>query len=110
MQHSLTEKGGDLVVSLQGDVDLDSSPGVRELLLQCVGRGATVFVDLSNVSYIDSSGVASFVEAFQIARRNGTAFGLVLSVVGRSAPEEKRSQVLATSTISVVILIQNAVL
>ncbi|UCE86989.1 MAG: STAS domain-containing protein [Deltaproteobacteria bacterium] len=77
MQHSLTEKGGDLVVSLQGDVDLDSSPAVRELLLRCVGRGATVFVDLSNVSYIDSSGVASFVEAFQIARRNGTAFALV---------------------------------
>ncbi len=77
MQHSLTEERGNLVVSLQGDVDLESSPEAREILLNCVGRGKAVLVDLSAVSYIDSSGVASLVEAFQLAKRNQTDFALV---------------------------------
>jgi anti-sigma B factor antagonist len=34
-------------------------------------------VDLSGVEYIDSSGVASLVEAFQRAKRGGSEFALV---------------------------------
>jgi anti-sigma B factor antagonist len=34
-------------------------------------------VDLSSVTYIDSSGVASLVEALQAAKRNGGRFALV---------------------------------
>jgi anti-sigma B factor antagonist len=33
-------------------------------------------VDLSAVSYIDSSGVANLVEAFQLSRQRGTGFAL----------------------------------
>jgi anti-sigma B factor antagonist len=42
-----------------------------------VGAGRNVLVDLSAVGYIDSSGVASLIEAFQLARRAGTGFALV---------------------------------
>lgn len=65
------------VVALQGEVDLQTSPQVRKELLQCLGEAFHVFVDLAGVTYIDSSGVASLVEAFQLARKNGTRFGLV---------------------------------
>ncbi len=64
------------VVSLGGDIDLKSSPKVRKALLQSLSERRDVLVDLGGVSYIDSSGVASLVEAFQTARKNGTRFAL----------------------------------
>lgn len=76
MEHEVKEEQGKLVVALRGDVDLGSSPAAREVLLACVGKGRDVVVDLSGVAYIDSSGVASLVEAFQSARRKGSRFGL----------------------------------
>ena len=77
MEHSVTEQGGALVACLRGDVDLEHSPKAREVLLDCVKRGRKVLVDLSGVNYIDSSGVASLVEAFQRAKKSGVEFALV---------------------------------
>jgi anti-sigma B factor antagonist len=65
------------VVALSGDIDLETSPRVRKALLDCVGLKRGVLVDMTSVSYIDSSGVASLVEAFQTARKSSTRFGLV---------------------------------
>ncbi len=73
----MREEGGAAVVSLSGEVDLESSPRLRELLLGLVRGGRNVLVELSAVSYIDSSGVASLIEAFQLARRSATSFALV---------------------------------
>ena len=50
---------------------------MRKLLLDCVGRGRDLLVDLSRVTYIDSSGIASLVEALQRADRAGLGLGLV---------------------------------
>ena len=69
MEHSVREEDGVTVASLSGEVDLESSPRARELLLGLVRSGRRVLVDLSAVAYIDSSGVASLIEAFQLARR-----------------------------------------
>lgn len=77
MQHSEREESGALVISLEGDVDLEHSPTAREILLDGVGRGGDVYVDMSGVTYIDSSGVASLVEAFQLARQKKAQFSLV---------------------------------
>ena len=77
MEHAVRDEQGALVVSFRGEVDLEHSPKAREVLLDCVGRGVSVFVDLSEVSYIDSSGVASLVEAFQLAKQKDSAFALV---------------------------------
>jgi anti-sigma B factor antagonist len=77
VDHSIREDRGIIVVALSGDVDLESSPRARTLLLDCVGRKQPVLVDMSRIAYIDSSGVASLVEAFQSARKAGTRFALV---------------------------------
>ncbi len=76
MRHETREEGGALIVTLEGEIDLEQSPAARRVLLDGVGRGRKVLVDLSGVSYIDSSGVASLVEAFQLARGRGTEFAL----------------------------------
>jgi anti-sigma B factor antagonist len=83
MKHEIREEGGAIVVSFEGDVDLQTSPDVRKVLLECVGRGQSVVVDLSGIGYIDSSGVASLVEGFQTARKSG--HNLVLASVSDGA-------------------------
>lgn len=77
MKHEVIKKEGASIVVLKGDVDLESSPAAREVLLKSVEGGGKVLVDLSSVTYIDSSGVASLVEALQAAKRNGGRFALV---------------------------------
>lgn len=77
MSGSVREEKGRLVVSLDGEIDLDRAPEVRKLLLDCTARGQDVLVDLSGVGYIDSSGIASLVEALKSAQTAGRAFGLV---------------------------------
>ena len=65
------------LVALGGDVDLASSPEARQAILAALNGGRGLLVDLSAVSYIDSSGVASLVEGFQTAREKGLPFALV---------------------------------
>lgn len=77
MKHELREEQGALVVAFDGDIDLQSSPEARKALLDAVGQGKAILVDLSGVGYIDSSGVASLVESFQAARKAGTDLVLV---------------------------------
>jgi anti-sigma B factor antagonist len=77
MKHEVIKKQAASIVVLKGDVDLESSPAAREVLLKSVEGAGKVLVDLSSVTYIDSSGVASLVEALQAAKRNGGRFALV---------------------------------
>ncbi|KAF0113814.1 MAG: anti-anti-sigma regulatory factor [Rhodospirillaceae bacterium] len=80
MKVTVTERGGVIVVMPAGEVDLQTSPEVRRLLLDHLAQGRNLVVDLSGVSYIDSSGVASLVEGYQVARKGGRRF--VLAQVG----------------------------
>lgn len=77
MEHETREKQGVVIVGLKGDVDLQTSPNARQVLLESVAKGMPVLVDLSGVGYIDSSGVASLVESFQTARKSGQNLALV---------------------------------
>jgi len=77
MTERVREQSGRCIVELGGEIDLDRAPEVRGVLLDCITRGRDVLVDLSRVSYIDSSGIASLVEALQSAGKSGIALGLV---------------------------------
>jgi len=77
MQYPVTEQDGFMVVALSGDIDLSTSPEARKAILAALEHGKGVLVDLAGVAYLDSSGVASLVEAFQLARGQQQPFGLV---------------------------------
>lgn len=77
MEHSVRTEGPFNIVILSGEVDLYYSPKARELILDFLNRNYYVLVDLSGVTYIDSSGVASLVEGYQLARTRQLEFGLV---------------------------------
>lgn len=68
-------KGG-VVIALEGEIDLQNSPDLRRELLSWLAERRDVVVDLSGVTYIDSSGIASLVEAYQKARNQKARFRL----------------------------------
>ena len=71
------KRPGVFVVSLAGDLDMSSSPQVRNILLPIFRKKvAHLIVDLAEVPYIDSSGIATFVEALQLARKGQVRFSL----------------------------------
>jgi anti-sigma B factor antagonist len=54
------------VIALSGDVDMYSSPVLREKLMDLVKKKIpALFIDFNQVSYIDSSGIATFVEGLK---------------------------------------------
>ena len=77
MTNNLNDSQNQGVIRLAGSVDLEHSPGVRQRLLDAVAARVNVFVDLSEVTYIDSSGIACLVEALQTARSHDADLGLV---------------------------------
>lgn len=77
MNMETREQGGTVVVALAGEIDLQHSPNVRRQLMDLMFERRDVLVDLARVAYIDSSGIASLVEAYQMARKNATRFVLV---------------------------------
>lgn len=74
MQHDTKVDGHAVVVTFKGEIDLENSPKARDVLLDGLKKGRTLIVDMSNVNVIDSSGVASLLEAFQLARSRGKDF------------------------------------
>jgi anti-sigma B factor antagonist len=66
-------RDGAAVVTPVGDVDLTASPVLRQELKKVQGsRPQRLIVDLSQVPYMDSSGVATLVEAMKTANQNRT--------------------------------------
>ena len=66
-----------MLIRLSGEVDLSWSQQVRHAVLAALEDKPAVGVELSEVSYIDSSGIAALVEGFQSARARGSRFALV---------------------------------
>ena len=52
-----------MVVVAAGEVDLCTSPGLREALADAVRRADRVIIDLTRVGFLDSTGMAVMVEA-----------------------------------------------
>lgn len=77
MKYPVTENSGYTIISLTGEVDLNFSPAARQQILKYLNQNKNLLVDLSQVEYIDSSGVASLVEGFQVARQKKIFFALV---------------------------------
>lgn len=77
MESRTRSEGGYTIIELEGEVDLSCSPKARKEILAVLNAGQQLLVDLSAVSYIDSSGVASLVEGYQAAKKKKLKFGLI---------------------------------
>lgn len=81
------------IFDLSGDIDFANSREVRQSVLREIqeARAARVVINLSQVRYIDSSGVASLVEGLKASRDLGSRFILIgLSTAAREVLQLSR--------------------
>jgi anti-sigma B factor antagonist len=98
---SLVEEGAH-VLRVSGEVDLYSSPELRNAVQKLIPQASErVHIDLSAVTYMDSSGVATLVEGMRTAQARNVAFVLYM-------PSESVMKVLTLSRLDSVFDIVEA--
>jgi len=75
---STRQLGEVTILDLIGDITLFNSPEIRKALMALLRdqRVPQLFVNMTGVKYVDSSGIASLVEGLKIARDLGSRFVL----------------------------------
>jgi len=83
LQIDIKSEGSTTIISVHGDVDLSKSNELRSVLHPVLAaKPDRVVVDLGGVSFMDSSGVATLIEALQIAKRADIYFVLCSLTTG----------------------------
>lgn len=68
------------VIEIEGQIDLHSAPSLQERTRSVLADGKTrVIVDLSEVSYIDSTGLGVLVTALRRLQRAGGGLSLIVT-------------------------------
>ena len=70
MKTATRQQSGSTIVDISGDVDMGTSPGFLKTLLESLKVTPRLVVNLTEVRYIDSSGIASLVEVLMKARNS----------------------------------------
>ena len=84
LQFSTRSERDAVIVDVVGEIDLGTSPGLRKALLVSLNATERLAINLTQVKYIDSSGIASLLEVLQEARKSQKRiilFGLNQSVL-----------------------------
>ena len=79
LEISVDQLGNDTIVRASGRIDVDSSPDLRDCLLAILSAEPlprAITVDLAGVPYIETSGIATLIEALRLARHHQTIFCL----------------------------------
>jgi len=68
MKTATREQTGSTNNDVTGDIDMRTSPGLRRTMLESLKKTPRLVVNMREVRYVDSSGIASLVEVFKEAR------------------------------------------
>ena len=82
MKFKVTENENISTVYLNGEIDMDKTEGAKEVIFPLIDAGKKVHLNLSNVQYMDSSGISVLIESHQKSLEKGTK--LVIKDVSKS--------------------------
>jgi len=69
------KKDGVTICNINGEININTSPQLRKVFESFVQTGAVkIVIDFSQVSYIDSSGLATFIELLQRLKKVSGTF------------------------------------
>ena len=99
---SFIEKKEDdiLIINVNGDVDLENSDSLRDQVSAALESNYEVSVNMSEVSYIDSSGIAALIESRQKAEEANKSFKI-------QKPSEAVISVLKMAKLDTFFVIEN---
>ena len=72
MTYKVTEEGNVSTVFLNGEIDMDVTEKAKEVIFPHIEAGKEVHLNLSNVQYMDSSGISVLIESHQKALEKNT--------------------------------------
>jgi len=72
------QRDGGAIIVVTGDVDMSTSPQLRDQLRAPEAQAATVVLDLRDVSFMDSSGLGAIVGQHKRAREHGFRFAVAV--------------------------------
>jgi len=64
------------IVHLEGEIDMDVTDQARQTILPLIEAGNEVHLNLSKVSYMDSSGISVLIESKKLSQEKKTKFEL----------------------------------
>jgi anti-sigma B factor antagonist len=74
-----TEEGGALLFKLRGSLDLATAPTVRAALTEAADAGPhDLIVDLTQLEFLDSTGLGVLIGAHRRAAEHGGSFRLII--------------------------------
>jgi anti-sigma B factor antagonist len=73
----IEDGGGSVVLEAEGELDLSTASRLGDPLMQFTEAASGVVVDLSLVSFIDSSGLAMLMKGYR--SRNGSGMSIVIA-------------------------------
>ena len=82
MSYKVTEDGNIATVHLDGEIDMDVTEKAKEVIFPHIEAGKEVHLNLSNVQYMDSSGISVLIESHQKAMELGTK--VILKEISKS--------------------------
>ena len=82
MSYKVSEEGNVATVHLDGEIDMDVTEKAKEVIFPHIDAGKEVHLNLSNVQYMDSSGISVLIESHQKALEKNTK--VIIKEVGKS--------------------------
>ena len=67
MSYKVTEEGNVTTIHLDGEIDMDIVEKAKEVIFPHIDAGKEVHLNLSQVQYMDSSGISVLIESHQKA-------------------------------------------
>jgi anti-sigma B factor antagonist len=77
LELSTLESSDARTIVVKGDVDMDSSPELRDEMKRAMKGVSAIRLDLRGVGYIDSSGIAVLITGYRLAQKQKVGFALV---------------------------------
>jgi anti-sigma B factor antagonist len=74
---SRLDPSGVALATVEGEIDVYSAPTLRDGLTELLQDGASVVVDLTEVGFLDSTGLGALVAARKVAADSGAQLPLV---------------------------------
>ena len=72
MSYKVTEEANVATIHLDGEIDMDVTEKAKEIIFPHIDSGKEVHLNLSNVQYMDSSGISVLIESHQKALEKNT--------------------------------------
>ena len=72
MSYKIEEIDNKRIVHLSGEIDMDVTEKAKEAIFPHIDSGKEVHLNLSNVQYMDSSGISVLIESHQKALEKNT--------------------------------------